>query len=762
MSSHSTVHGALPAPGTLFVGRRREVTEVRRVLGISAVVTLSGPPGVGKTRLALAAAAATARAFPDGVWFVDLAGLRDPALLAQEVAGVLGLTDATTRWAVESLARHVGERAPLLVLDNCEHLLDACAVLTSSLMRTCANLRVLTTSRQPLGIAGETVLRVAPLSVPPKGSADSDAVRLLLDRAAAASPGFTAEDSDLHLAADLCRRLDGIPLAIELASVRLRTLTMRQMLERIEDRFSVLGSRERTGPAHQRTLRAALDWSRDLASDAERVLWRRMSVFPTTFDLDAAEAICSGQDLPAEEILDALDGLIDKSIVTATPTSSSMRYRLLDSIRAYGLEALNEYGEAASTADRHAAYYADLARVAWSHWTDEQQPQWFDRLDVDHDNLRAALDRLAERDVDACCAMAADLWLYWEARDHLTEGRRRLRALLSRANMSGAVRSKGLWVAGYLALGQADAEEAVALLQEALDTGVAAGDDESVAFATQYLAQCRLFSGDLAVAEELFDRAYRLHVANGHGVASFALTDLAVTVMLAGDLDRAVGLYEQALELTAAGGDPWTRSHASWGLGVATFLLGDLDRAERAEREALEDIGTLDERSGIALCLEAMAWIAAARGDGQRAATLQGASTAVWESIPGHLPEPLQARAKQCEHLTGRVLGASRRDRLFEDGRRLTRAEAVAFGLGQQPTPAPATLEQSLLTTREHEVAALVAEGLTDRLIARRLTIAQRTAESHVQHILTKLGFRSRSQIATWVAHHQADHRTPP
>jgi non-specific serine/threonine protein kinase len=745
----------------MFVGRRSEVAEVRRLLGISPVVTLSGPPGVGKTRLALAAAGATARAFPDGLWFVDLAGLQDPALLTQEVAGVLGLTDATTRWAVEGLARHVGERAPLLVLDNCEHLLDACAVLTSSLTRTCANLRVLTTSRQPLGIAGETVLRVAPLSVPEMGSADSDAVRLLLDRVTAASPDFTADESDLHLAADLCRRLDGIPLAIELAAVRLRTLTMRQMLERIEDRFSVLGSRERTGPAHQRTLRAALDWSSDLASDAERVVWRRMSVFPTTFDLDAAEAICSGEDLPAEDVLDALDGLVDKSIVTATPTSSSMRYRLLDSIRAYGLEALHERGEAAPTADRHAAYYADLARSAWSHWTDEQQPQWFDRLEADHDNLRAALDRLAERDVDACCAMAADLWLYWEARGHLTEGRRRLGAVLPRVDASSAVRSKGLWVAGYLALGQTDAQEAVPLLQQALDAGLASGDDESVAFATQYLAQCRLFSGDLAIAEQLFDRAYRLHLSNGHGAASFALTDLAVTIMLAGDPDRAVGLYEQALELTAAGSDPWTRSHASWGLGVATLRLGDLDRAEQAVKVALDLIGSLDERSGIALCLEALAWIAAARGDGRRAATLQGASAAVWESIPSRLPEPLQAQARQCEHLTSRELGAPRRAQLFEDGRALSRTEAVALGLGRQTSPVPATTTAAppVLSNREQEVAALVAEGLTDRLIARRLTISQRTAESHVQHIMSKLGFRSRAQIATWVAHHHAHDR---
>jgi DNA-binding CsgD family transcriptional regulator len=412
-----------------------------------------------------------------------------------------------------------------------------------------------------------------------------------------------------------------------------------------------------------------------------------------------------------------------------------------------------------TTADRHSTYYAAQARRGCAHSTDARQPEWFDRLAADHYNLRAALDRLAERDLEACCVMATDLWLYWEARGHLTEGRRRLAAVRACLDASSTVRPRALWVAGYLALGQTDTEEAVSLLERAVEAAVTAGDGESVAFATQYLAQSRLFSGDLSGAEELYERAHRTHLSNGHGAASFALTDLAITVMLSGDLERAVGLYEEVLEATAGGGDPWTRSHASWGLGVAAFLLGDLDRAEQVERAALDLIGTLDERSGIALCLEAMAWIAAARGDGERAATLQGASAAVWESIPGHLPAPLQPQAQACQQRTRRALGASRRRQLFDDGRRLSRAEAVAFGLGRRRARASAPAERALLTTREREVAALVAEGLTDRLIARRLTISQRTAESHVQHILSKLGFRSRAQIAAWVAHH--DTRDP-
>lgn len=358
--------------------------------------------------------------------------------------------------------------------------------------------------------------------------------------------------------------------------------------------------------------------------------------------------------------------------------------------------------------------------------------------------------------------MAADLWLYWGARGHITEGRRRLGALLEALDSDTAVQPRTLWVAGYLAVAQTDPEQAVGLLHKALDTAAAIRDEASIAFATQYLAQCRLFSGDLESAAQLFDRAHRMHRSHGEPAAAFALTDLAVTVMLAGDLHRAVRLYDEALEMTDAGGDPWTRSHAFWGLGVATFLLGDLDRAEQAEKEALDLIGVLDERSGIALCLDAMAWIAAAREDFERAARLQGASASVWESIPGQLPEPVQAQARKCAQQSVHALGASRRNRMFEDGRRLERPQAVAFGLGTRTAPS-AVAEQptSVLTKREGEVAALVAEGLTDRQIARRLVISQRTAESHVQHILSKLGFRSRARIATWVAKHQTDDQTP-
>jgi predicted ATPase/DNA-binding CsgD family transcriptional regulator len=751
------VRGALPAQPTRFIGRRKEIAEVRRLLGSSRLVTLAGPPGVGKTRLAFRIAEEVGRRFREGVSVVELEGLRDPSLIAQEVARALGLHDASIRWAVKTLAHHLRAKRLLLVLDNCEHLLDASALLVDSLLRSCPDLHVLATSRRSLGIDGETVMRVPPLSIPQVGSVDGEAVELLLDRARMGVGGGDLDGDQREAAAELCRRLDGIPLAIELAAVRLKTLSIEQILDRLGDRFRVLGHGARTAPPHRRTLRAALDWSYALVSDEEARLWQALSVFPGSFDLAAAEAICEPRVLSQEKVLDVLDALVDQSVITPIRSGNEMRYRVLESVRDYGLEKLRTSGDDAKLRSRHRDYFAALCQEAWDHWTEADQPRWLERLDSEHRNLRAALDWcIASGEPEIGCAMASNLWLYWEARGHLTEGRRRVAALLRLHQARDPLRAKALWVAGYLALGQTDSDAAAPLLRKGLELARAIGDEESAAFSTQYLGLCRLFAGDPESASALLAEAFESQRQIGQGAAAFTLSDLATTRMSQGDLGAAIDLYEKALVMTEDGGDPWTRAHCLWGLGMAALLNGDTSGAERSELEALRLSGELDERTGIALALSALVWISAARGEFERGARLHGAALSVWESIPRRLPDPLQEHASNWEQTTRRAIGDDRFATLVEEGRRLDRAAAVAAGLGEGPPRrrdvGPEKETSAPLSRRESEVANLVARGMTDREIARELVISQRTAESHVQHILTKLGFRSRSQIAAWIA----------
>lgn len=486
------------------------------------------------------------------------------------------------------------------------------------------------------------------------------------------------------------------------------------------------------------------------------MLWQELSVFPGSFDLTAVEAVCVDDDSSSRGLVDVLDGLVDKSIVVAARMAMEMRYRMLESIREYGLEELRSSGDEPGFRSRHLEHYAGLCREAWNHWTDADQPRWFERLEVEHGNVRAALDWCIENDEPGIgCSMASDLWLYWEARGHLTEGRRRLAALLEGHLGQDRGRAKALWVAGYLALGQNDVDAGVPLLRQSWELAAAIGDDESAAFATQYLGLARLFLGDPAGAITLLEDAFERHHRIGQGAAAFTLSDVATARMLGGDPAGAKAFYEKALAMMEDDGDPWTRSHCLWGLGMSGWLTGDASAAERSELEALRLSSELDERSGIALSLEVLAWIAASRGQFERSARVHGAARSVWESIPRHIPEPLREHTANAERSNRRALGDERYANLVEEAGRLDRIAAVAVGLGHEGPRAPARSTQKrrgVLTPRELEVADLVARGMTDREIAAELVIGQRTAESHVQHILTKLGFRSRSQIAVWAA----------
>ena len=745
-----------------FVGRRAELGRVRAALADARLVTLTGPGGIGKTRLAAAAATEVRRRFRDGAWMAELAGLRDPGLLAPEVARAFGLLDHSASWAVATLAEGLAGRHALLVLDNCEHLLDACAVLAGALLRACPELSILATSRQVLGVPGEVTFPVPPMSVPAEDKlpvSESllayEAVRLFAERGAAVLPGFTIEAGNRQAIAELCRRLEGIPLAIELAAVRLRAMSPEQILARIADRFALLSAGDPATPRHG-TLEAALRWSYDLLTAAEQALWRRSSVFTGSFDLDAAESVCAGDGVAAEAVVDLVDGLVAKSVLLRRPGGATARYVMLDTIREYGQQRLAEAGGQAALRRRHRDWYAAFA--ARQESLSAGQLEWIDGLDADHGNVRAALEFCLSEpgEAEAGLRMACDLWLYWEARGHLTEGRRFLDALIGRVRHAPDLAIRGMWAAGYLALVQGDGHAARSRLQDALSAGNSRGDARAVAYASQFLGRALWFTGEADRGLALTVEALRRHraAADWQGVV-LTLVQLGVMRTLMGSPETAVALFEECVTVCEAHGERWNRSYAVWGLGLAAWLAGDIGRAAELEQTALRLKRDVGDQVGIPLCLDALAWIAASRDEQARAADLLGAATAAWSSIPSTLPAPLagfrEAAAGRARGVLGETLFTARLAR----AQALPASQAVATALGEPGVaakPASARPDPAPLTAREGEVAALVAQGLSNRDIAARLVISARTVETHVEHVMVKLGFTARAQIAAWAA----------
>jgi predicted ATPase/DNA-binding NarL/FixJ family response regulator len=745
-----------------FVGRRSELAAIRVALGDARLVTLCGPGGIGKTRLAVRAAWQARRAFGDGVWLVELAGLRDPALVAAEVARAVGLLDQSAGWAVATLLEHLADWQALLVLDNCEHLLDACAVLAAAVLRACPGVRILATSRQVLGVTGEATFAVPPMAVPdssgrrpPEGLLQFEAVRLFAERGAAVLPGFGIDAANSQAVAELCVRLEGIPLAIELAAVRLRALSPEQILARLGGRFGLLSAGDPANPRH-RTLQATLDWSYELLPPPEQAIWQRASVFAGSFDLDAAEAVCAGDGVAAGAVMDLVDQLVAKSILRRGPGGDPARYRMLDTVREYGQQRLNEAGQEQALRRRHQDFYARLA--ARPDALGPRQLTWIDTLNADHENLRAALAYGTGQAAPAetGLAMACDLWLYWETRGHLTEGRRHMDALLAQVQRPCALRTRGLWAAGYLALVQGDAVAANRLLESALREAEGQGDAEAIAYASAFLGRAVWFLGDHGRGLALTEDALARHRAAGDWQGTvLTLVQLGIMRAFTGDPAAAVSPLQECAGSCQERGERWSRSYALWGLGLVAWLAGDAERASELERAALRVKREVGDQVGVALCIETLAWITASRKGPARAAILLGAAASAREAIPATLTGPLsayhQAAVRDCHRVLGRDMFAAN----LAKGRALNPASRAAAALGEPSAAEPAAGSQDpaiRLTARELEVAALIAEGLSNKEIAARMVVSPRTAETHVQHIMDKLGFTARSQVAAWSA----------
>ncbi|MDV6268363.1 protein kinase domain-containing protein [Rhodococcus globerulus] len=754
----------LPLELTSFVGRRTELAEVKNLLSVSRLVTLTGIGGVGKTRLALRVASNVQRDFADGVWLVELGELHDESLVVGAVAAELGVRDQSSRPLTEILVEFLATRTLLLVLDNCEQVIDAVAALAEVLLRACPQLRILTTSREPLGIGGESVLRVSPLAVPDpdrepslRGLPRYDALTLFAERAAAAVRGFEITEENKATVARICQRLEGLPLAIELAAARLRAMSPEQILQRLDDRYTLLTSGSRGAPTRQQTLRWSIDWSYDLCTPGEQHLWGRLSVFAGSFELDAAEEICRG-DLTPEGLLDTLGSLVDKSILIREESDTVVHFRLLETLRDYGREKIVEAGEYEVLRRRHRDWYQQLALDAAAGWISPRQLELIDRLDREVPNMREALEYcLSDNDdgVAAGLSMSTALYHFSLTRGLYTESRHWLDTFLARdAGKPTVERIWAIHADSLLAVVQGDLLAATALVEEGHALAEHLTDPLVHGLLDQLDGMLALYRDDLPRASSGLESALEVFDTRGDLTLQVGVLQiLGLVYELLGETKRSVGCYEKALAICESHGESVYRSYTLWAMAVAVWRQGDQDRAVALLGQALQLTEQVNDPLTCSACLEVLAWIAAAEPDPRRAAVLMGAAEELGHSV-GSITivfPSLQPYHEESAATTQRALGEKAFGTARRQGRLMGMNEAVAFALGRQPLDATPTGPSVVLTKREREVAELVAQGLTNKQIAAKLVISLRTAQGHVEHILTKLGFNSRAQIAAWV-----------
>jgi predicted ATPase/DNA-binding CsgD family transcriptional regulator len=816
------IQAYLPEEPNSFIGRERELGELRGMLRGTRALTLWGPGGIGKTRLALRILAGAAEEFPGGTWFVELADLRQPELVVPRVAAAIGVDEERGRPLLQTLTEALRPRRLLLALDNCEHLIDACAQLARQLLASAPGLRLLITSREPLRIAAETIWQVPPLSVSPAGTEPTagdairyEAIRLFADRAAASRPGFTVGPDNIAAVTAICRALDGIPLAIELAAARVRALSVEEIRARLDDRFRLLAGGDRSAPPRQRTLHAAIEWSHDLLTPAERTLLRRLSVF-TGWSLEMAEQVCSDERIPAADVLGLTAALVDKSLIVLEPELlGQARYRMLDTIREYAAARLAGAGESAAFRRRLRDYTLrtvehnmaiGMARIPapWSARVDV-----FRRYDVDSSNVSGVLNWcLASADAEGglrICVAVSPCWIVWGT---FAEGGEWLEKLLALGTsavpawVTGAalvvrgqlamssdpaaaepLAAEGLklcrddgeqyWTAvaenllSEIALHTGRAEEAAARADEALAIAQAAGDgwNEGYALGTRAAIAARL--GKLREAHQLASAAVRAmrSIDQQWGVAR-GLLGLGDLARVRGHPGEAHGLYVDALAILREVGARPEIARCLAGLGRVAMDLGATEQARRHLTRSIRLSHVTGTRIGVARGLEAFAALAVHENRLELAVQLTAAAAALREAAG--LPPLSGARTEGYLASARARLGEAAVARLWAQGRAMSSEAAVALALDVPQLSAPppgenraltvvggyqvAAAPPSSLTPREHQIAALVAEGRSNKAIAEELSISPTTAARHVANILAKLGFTSRTQIAAWVA----------
>ncbi|MDX3852609.1 ATP-binding protein [Streptomyces sp. AK02-01A] len=683
------VPGNLPVELSPFVGRAEELSALTERLVRSRLVTVVGVGGVGKTRLAVRAAHLVKKRYCDGVWLAELSALRDPGLLEHALAEALGLTDHSSRPPRSVLADHLAARRLLLVLDGFEQLIDECAALVAELLRRAPGLRVLAVGRRTLRVEGELPFLLPPMT-------EEDAVLLFTERAASALSGSGPTDADLPAVRELCRRLDSIPLALELAAGRLPALSVEQVLDRVGDRFRVLTEGRRDAPARHRTLRTAIGWSHELCTPPQRLLWARLSVFAGPFELEAAEYVCGGPELPAESVVDEIAELISQSLVVREETPAGVRYRMLETVRAYGAEWLDALDDTGRMRRRHRDWYMGLATWYELEWFGPRQAQVAVGTDSALPNLRAALELCLETPGEARLGqhLAGTLWFYWAGCGRLTEGRHWLERALALDTPYDEARLKALWVLGYVAILQGDSTAAVGALYECREEAARTGNAPAHAYAVHRLGCLALLSDDMPRAERLLRSALAAYQELGELNSNVLMgrAELAMSLVFQGDLDAAVALCTEVRELCEDSGERWARAYALYVLGYAAWTRAEYTGARALVAESITIHHTFNDLVGLVLAVELMALVTASEGDPAEAAVLQGAATRLWEpvGVPLFGSGFFGAPRALCERRAGELLGAERYEAYESEGRGLSAPAAVRRALAGHPAvPVP-------------------------------------------------------------------------
>lgn len=756
--------GNLPAETTTFIGRRRELAELRKKLGQARLISLVGPGGVGKTRLAIRIAADLDRRFRDGGWLVELADLRDGMLVSNAVLKALDLHDQAGAGPLELLLSYLEDKDLLLVVDNCEHLLEAAAELVTKILGAAPGVRVIATSREPLSVPGEQVIPVPPLELPAAQDTEllaqlreNEAVMLFTERAVAASGSFEVEASNREAVVDLCRRLDGLPLAIELAAVRTRVLGIEQIRDRLNNRFSLLTGGGRAALPRHQTLRTTIDWSYDLLTSAEGTLLSRLCVFAGRFDLEDVESVCASEDLPRALVLDLLSSLVDKSLVVKEDTRGQAGYRLHETMREYAGIKLREAGEEGDAEERCTEYYRSRCQQFLGH-SRYRLAEWLEWMDLEIDNIRAVLGQcLARQDAVRGIDLATSVGWYWIIRA-TTEGVRWLDALMASGRGNPEAQFWAYFLRGFLAVLKADAVASPPALERAVS---AARDLGRPALLAQALAMSSIaanLAGDRASAGRSLEEASAVTKELDDFPARIStLQAKALNGFFDGDIQAVVSAASEGALISREAGDLYSLEMMLLNLGSTALIVRDFDRAKGFYTEALRIARRIDDRVAQYALLDGLGCHAAAAGQARLAGQLIGAAETIRTQAGASLIPILAPLLAQAEESAVGGLGRAKFEAEVKAGNKLSRQEAIRLALGE-PAGAQARAARApaggagLLGRREADVARLVADGLSNKQVGARLFISERTVDSHVRSILNKLGFNSRTQIASWMA----------